>query len=280
MITYDLLYVDAAALSRIRRATHQDGDPLEKAVPPRPGRPLSLLHIPALEGRSEIAVHEQLVSGRPLEMNEVNEAVHRGARPDGRFAAPTVLVEGELRLALDPVEALKLTVTTAIAFAPGDEELTASLKPARDFLETAAEMGSASVAESLAARIRDAFARTRRSAGQERGGGGEGAKARAAAVPDNYLEAEVHRALVEQRRYRITKYAGSDHARAALVWAKEAKPATVPCFVPSPALAYLPLCSKLSVRMFADAQPVIEKGERIDGFTLRVLALARPLPTR
>jgi len=176
-------------------------------------------------------------------------------RPDGRFAPPIVLVAGELKLVFDAKETLKVTVTTAIPFAAGDEELGNAIKAARDFLDAAGDLAAASVCESLSSRIRDCFARVRRSVGQD------------------YLQREADRALCEQRRYRVGQYAGAPHARSLLAASDRS---TLLCFIPKAALPFLPLSSKLESRLLAEAAPLGDQFES-HPFALRLVALGRQI---
>jgi hypothetical protein len=245
MPTLDLLYAEPKSIPALRK---QPGWPARST-----GTALPLLGIAGLEGPDENDVATLLRTGAPATPTEISKAIDAGVRLDGRFNAPIVVVAGELRLLFDAVETLKLNVTTAIPFAGGDDDLKSAIDAAKSFLESAGELGAPSVAESMSTRIRDCFGRVRR------------------AVAADYLEREVHRALVEQRRYRMGKYAGSPHARGLLAASDKS---TLLCFIPKAALSYLPLSSKLELRMLAEAAPLSDQFES-QPFALRLVACAR-----
>lgn len=235
----DLLWVDPRALPRIRKLSDY-------------GAPDS-----AESGVDEARIVNVLSKGAPLGALAVASAISSGTRPDGRFLAPLALLEGELRPVVDPVESLKVTVTAVQPFVTGDEELQSALKTAKVFLGSPGGMMPASVAESLAQRIRETFGRVRR------------------AVSADYVERDVSRTLVEQRRLKIQVYAGGPHARALFASVGERTPHL--CFVPEPAVASLPLSARIGCRILAAATPVAEAHEA-HPFALRVVAIARTIP--
>jgi len=248
MASLDLLYADPKALPRMRKLPSFPKEPEEGAA--------ALLDIAGIEGADELGILEALDKGTAADSPAITLALQASVRPDGRFAPPLLVVEGDLALSFDAVEELKVTVTTALPFAPGDDDMSASLKAARDFLEASGDVPSATVAQSLASRILASFTRVRRPAGQD------------------YLEREVQRALVEQRRNKVGMHAGAPHARATLGLQGERSPLL--CFVPKPALPYLPLASKLQGRMIVEATPLADQYES-HAFALRLVAVARRL---
>lgn len=244
----DLLYADPKALPRLRK--------LPAFAAPLDGAPLALLDIDGLDGADEARVVRCLADETLADVKAIDAALLAGTHHAGRFLAPIVLVDGELAFAYDAVETLKLTVTTALPFAAGDDDLTAALKAAGDFLASPGAVQPRSVADSLSQRVRGAFTRAKRP------------------VPAEYLEREVQRALVEQRRNRVALYAAAPHARALTTLAGERNPLLT--FVPAAALDYLPLTSKFRCRALAEATPLVEEYES-HPFALRIVALARVL---
>ena len=244
----DLAYVDAKALPRLRKLPAYS-DPVDSKA-------LALLGLEGVDGPEELRVARCLAETPPCDSASISEAIARAVSPTGRFLAPVLAVEGELVLSFDAIESLKLSVSAVLPFANGDDELTAAIAAARGFLDSPGGITPSSVAESLELRLRESFSRVRR------------------AVPGDFVEREVLRSLVEQRRNKLATHAGLPHAHALLTLRGERLAQL--CFVPKPALSFLPLTAKLDVRLLAEASPLAEPSDS-QSFALRVVALGRKL---
>ncbi len=163
----------------------------------------------------------------------LNEAVDRAVRDDGKYVSPFLLVAGEVRFPFDEMATLKATLSIVTPFATGDEPLKMTIADAREFLRTPDLLSPPGVVEGFTSRVQDAFRKMRR------------------AVPPGYLEDQTERVLVEKRLYQRRDVFGGIHLRAQLYLAPNSKP--WPLYVPEAIATKLPMFSRFSARILADA---------------------------
>jgi hypothetical protein len=252
----ELLWLDPKHLDRIRRqpAFRTILDEARRAPPDSPGAAPPALPNQDVEdddGRAALLV---LARGAAVDGEGVAQMVAEAVREDGKFAPPLVLVAGELSLPFDEIDALKAAVTTATPFVGGDEPLRSAVDAAKEFLGLPDLSPSPAVIEAMANRIRDAFGRTRR------------------AVPAGYLEAQIDRALLEQRRYQKRTFRGEPHLRA-LIQAGGDKGGLL-VYLPEAVADKLPLYHRFGARVLAVAHLSVDQYET-HPFALEALALAR-----
>ncbi len=256
----ELLWLDPDKASRIRKRAAWQGIVDEARARSRDGEAPTLAGPPvAAEDRRDVFLI--LARGAPSRAEAVAETVGDAVRPDGKFAPPLVLVEGELRFAFDELEALKAAVTAATPFTPGDEPLRASVDAARGLLDTPDLLASPGVIEGLLGRIREAFGRARR------------------AVAAGYLDTQIDRALLEQRRYQKRAFDGGPHLRTSIQ--APGDKAAMLVYLPAALAPRLPLYQRFPARLIAAAHLTTDQYET-HPFALAALALARqvaPLAT-
>ncbi len=175
---------------------------------------------------------------------------------DGRFRAPLLVVPGELRFAFDTIEALRLTVSAALPFAPGDARLREALDLARELLATPWLTPLSHAAEALTQRVQEAFTQ-----------GGR---------PPAYLGGVVDRALLERRAYQRRTVLGADRIRATLALPGEAPR---PVYLPTEAAASLPMFPAFDARLLVEVHPPQDQAEA-SPVALKALAIGRVVPRR
>ena len=253
----ELLWLDPEHLARVRRwpawrrildeaRSHASADP---GVPVLPNQDVS----PA-DRRDLLLI---LARAEATDSDGVATALSSSVHEDGKFVPPLVLVAGELRFSFDEIDALKATATSAVPFASGDDGLRAAVDAARDFLALSDLSPAPAVVEAMTSRIRDAFGRVKR------------------AVPPDYLEAQVERALLEQRRYQRRTFRGEPQLRALLH--PDGERGALLVYLPVAVCDALPLYPRFGVRLVADAHLAVDQYESY-AFALAALAVAREVP--
>lgn len=184
----------------------------------------------------------------------VREVMSAAIRPDGKYAPPLVVVEGALTLPFDEQHTLRVMVTTMAPFAT-DDGLRAALADAREYL--AQPLASTEVTVTLTQRLRDAFARTRRSD-----------------VPGLVRE-QVRRALLLQRKYQQRVFLGEPHLRSLVTVPDDSQ--SLLTYIPATATNSLPLSTELRVRVLGEVHFGIDQLES-HSYAIKVHALARLVP--
>lgn len=184
----------------------------------------------------------------------VQEAMNEAIRPDGKYAPPLVVVEGALSLPFDETYTLRVLVTTVAPFAT-DDGLRAALADAREYL--AQPLASAEVTLTLTQRLRDAFARTRRT------------------DTPGLVREQVRRALLVQRRYQYRVFLGEPHLRSLVTVAEDSQ--SLLAYIPATATNYLPLSTEVRVRLLGEVHFGIDQLET-HTHAIKVHALARLVP--
>ncbi len=209
----------------------------------------------AVEDRRD--VFEVLARGEATDEAGLDDALERGVRDDGRFVPPFLLLAGEVRFVFDDLAALRATVSLASPFAAGDEPLKLAIADARELLATPDLLSPAGLADRFTTRIQDAFRKARRQ------------------VAPTYLEEQVERALLEQRRYQRREVFGAPHLRALLTLSTPARP--WPLYLPESVSRRLPMFSRFAARLLVEGHLQEDQFESHPN-ALRALALARAVP--
>ena len=158
------------------------------------------------------------------------------------------------------METLKAMLPVAASFAGTgpDDPLAAAVAGASTFLNTPG-FPSPLVADTLAARVRNAFLQGRK-----------GTKERAEA-----LDGPAERVLVERRLYRRRPVFGDTFVRAAVLL--PGSPHAVPTYFPEAAVKKLPLHRRYRARILAETHLAADPAES-HPVALRAIALAEVLP--
>lgn len=252
----EVLWLDPGCAERARQ--HPEW---QKLLAPRNGkRGAALEPSPEIKDRRDIA--RVMTRGAAGGEEQVPEALARAVGEDGLFTPPLVLMEGELELAFDELEALKATVAALSPFLPGDRKLQETVDAVSALLKTPSLGGAGDVAARLTAMLREAFAQSNRS------------------LPAQFLEAQTDKILLSQRHYQQRSIRGRSCARGALLTG-EAQPQRpqprTPVYVPSEATGELPMFQRLPVRLIAEVCMKLDQYES-HPYALRALALGRVLP--
>jgi len=253
-----LVWFDPAAVARVRRqpAWKRLLNALEDELPDADLDEAGSSEQPVeTEDRREI--FEILARGEPIDAAGIQEALGASVRDGGKFASPIKLLSGELGFPFDELETLKATVATVTPLIGNDEQLKAAVNNAQDLLKLPDLRTAPAVVESLTTRIREVFVQGKR------------------AVPASYLDAQVERALLEQRHYQRRAVFGGPHLRALLAPSGSSQP--VPSYMPDALAQKLPLYQRFKARLIVEIYPQLDQYET-SPIGLRVIALARALP--
>jgi hypothetical protein len=192
-------------------------------------------------------------------------------RQDGKFVAQLVLLWAELAFAFDELSTLKALAATVTPFVPAAPDAAAAPKPpaddplrsavdaAREFLKTADDLTPPAVAEGMSARIREAFATSKR------------------AVPEGHLAEQTDRVLLSQRRYQKRIVFGAAHLRCLVHLAGDEGAGPIPGYLPEGLAKKLPMFQRFRARIIAEAQQQADQYETHHA-SLRIVALARATP--
>ena len=256
----ELLWFESDSVPRIRR--NRAWKPILTALEQRPkDRDLDdpALADEPMEMEDRREVFEILAHGASADASGLDHALEAAVRDDGKFVAQLALFSGQLEFRFDEMETLKATVATVAPFVtPTDENLKTAVQAAKDFLATADELTPPTVSDGMTARIREAFAASKR------------------AVADTHLVEQTDRVLLGQRRYQKRIVFGGAHLRC-LVHLGEG--VAVPGYLPESLAKKLPLYQRFKGRLIAEVQQQADQYESYHA-SLRVVALARVTPRR
>ena len=177
---------------------------------------------------------------------------------DGVLTRPLVVVRGELQLFFEEMETLKATIAVVSPLVGADKKLKELADAANETVSSDWRCTSA-VAEGMTARLKEAFAQANR------------------ALPATYVDTNVERILLEQRRYQKRTILGSARLRAALVPAGASPGAAIPTYLPGHLEKELPMFQRFQVAIIAEAHSQQDQFES-HAAALVVLALGRVLP--
>jgi hypothetical protein len=203
-------------------------------------------------------VFAALTDAEPTSVDDLEACVAGATTDRGAFTPPLAALRGELELTFDDVETLKITVATVAPFAAGpDKRLKDAFDAASAALESSTLATSGRAVENLTTRVREAFA------------------AGSWSLPAGFLDREVERALVEQRKYQTRSILGEKWIRATL----GPRGSAAPVYLPVALAGKLPLYARFPARLVVEVH-LQQDGYEAHPFALRCLALARTTPSR
>lgn len=184
-----------------------------------------------MEDRREI--YEVLARGTPSNQDTIDFALLDAVRSDGRFAAPLLLLAGEVRFDFDEIEHLKATVSAATPFATPEDDLRKAIDQATAFLATPGLVAAPDVALTMSGKIRDAFLNNPNRI-----------------VAPTYLDDQTERALLDRRAYQKRSVFGEPHLRSLFYFAGSAD--GIPTYFPEAVGKKLPLFRRLRARLLVE----------------------------
>ncbi len=184
------------------------------------------------------------------------ESVLDAAEEESPPGAALAVVAGTLELCLDEVETLRAIAAAASPLAASDKKLKEAIDLANEMLKSPMQ-GMPDFAESLAARIRDAWTKANR------------------ALPPEHLATSTERLLLEQRAYQRRELLDDTWIRG-LLSAEGSAP--LPVYLPARLAKRLPLFRRFPARLLAEIVWPQDQYETAS-LALRTLALGR-LPAR
>ena len=200
-------------------------------------------------------VYDILSRGAPTALGSL-DSVLDAAEEDSPPSPALAIVTGMLEPCLDEVEALRATALVASALATSDRKLKEAVDVANEMLKTPMS-GMPDLAESLAARVRDAWTKANR------------------ALPADHLTSATERLLVEQRAFQKRDLLDDTWIRALL--SAEGGP-SIPVYLPASIARRLPLFRRFAARLLAEVVWCQDQYETAP-LALRTIALGR-LPAR
>jgi hypothetical protein len=267
----ELVWFEPECLPRIRRQPPWRAllNELEER-PPDTDIVETTIYRTAAQAEDHRDVFEILVRGSTGPGNDINDAFDRAVRDDGKFVPPLMLVTGDIVFPFDEAEMLKTYVTAATPLASSDDHLKSSIALAKEFLSVSGLAGAPGVAEGLIARIKEAFAMTKRP------------------VPADYLDSHTSRALLEKRCYQRRDVFGGTYLRglfhtaqvtgvsAAGAGGQQAASGQgpVPAYLPESLAKKLPLLQRFRVRMIVEVNLSVDLVDT-PPIALKTVALAR-----
>ena len=248
----ELVWYDRESIPRLRERA--DWSAWMGPAPPAPPDDLPAVRAHVRAERADVAA----VLARGAGIFDIDAAVSEAVTEEGAFEPPLCLVAGELEIMFDEVATLKLLVAAAGPLAPGDKRLKEIIDQAGEVMKT--PLGdSPEVALGFIARLREAWAKASR------------------ILPADYLDHHTRRLLLDQRAYQKRSLGNAAWIRALLTPAGASVP--VPAYLPEAMGPWMPLFTRFSARVIAEALPQQDQHES-SPVALRVCALARVLPPR
>ncbi len=249
----ELIWYDPEVLSRLRERADWS---TWMGPPPPPAAPDNAPALQAHARAERAGVAAVLARGAGIV--DIEAAVSEAVTDDGAFEPPLCVATGEVETTFDEVETLKLLMAAAGPLAPGDKRLKEVLDQAGEVMKT--PLGeSPEMALGLITRLREAWAKATR------------------ILPADYLDHHARRLLLDQRLYQKRKLAGAIWLRALFTPAGASVP--VPVYLPEAVGPWLPLFTRFSARLIAEAIPQQDQHES-SPVALRVRALARVVTPR
>jgi hypothetical protein len=251
-----LVWFDEKSLPRIVRKPAWQGilDALQdEPIDPEADDP-ALSDAPA-EVEERAQVFAILDRAAAIDRQGLHDALARAAGKRGKALPPVELVEGDLTLPFDEVATLEAMVSTATPLAGGDEALAGALATAKDFLASPGVKTAPAVAAGLTSRIREVLRHGKRG------------------LPAAEVDAQVDRALLEERRYQKRKVLGGPHLRALLFLEGPDRPPVV-VYLPEAIADDLPMAARFRARVVAEVHLAVDESE-MDPAALRAAALGR-----
>jgi hypothetical protein len=199
----------------------------------------------------------------PVDGDGVGQALADSIDEEGVLTRPLVVVTGELQLLFEELETLKATIAVVSPLLGADKKLNELVIAANETASSSWRCTNA-VADGMTARLKEAFAQANRS------------------LPLTYVDSNVERILLDQRRYQKRMILGSPRLRASLVPAAPegsagSKGAGIPTYLPERLERELPMFQHFRATVIAEAQSSQDQFENHPS-ALVVLALGRVLP--
>jgi hypothetical protein len=202
-----------------------------------------------VEDRRELL--EVLVHGEPSDAQGIEAALHNATQENGKFFPPVLLIEGEIELPFDELEALKAAVSAAAAMTPMDSKLRDVVDAAKEFLQTPGLSAPREVLERLTGRIREAFPREKK---------------------DKVLDTLMEQVLLSGRHYQTREVFGARYLRTVIRIPRE--PSGLIGYAPSDIARKLPMFRQFRGRVIAEVQIKQDQYETQET-ALRIVVLAR-----
>ncbi|MEP7124024.1 MAG: DUF2169 domain-containing protein [Byssovorax sp.] len=201
----------------------------------------------------------------PVDGDGVGQALAESIDEEGMLTRPLVVVTGELQLLFEELETLKATIAVVSPLLGADKKLSELVIAANETASSSWRCTSA-VADGMTARLKEAFAQANRS------------------LSLTYVDSNVERILLDQRRYQKRMILGSPRLRASLVPAAAdgsagGKGAGIPTYLPERLERELPMFQRFRATVIAEAQSSQDQFESHPS-ALVVLALGRVLSVR
>jgi hypothetical protein len=187
-------------------------------------------------------VFEVMARGEALGEDAILDALASAVRKDGRFVAPLLLVEGELSMTFDAIEALRALVAVVAPLAGGDERSKEALAAAREYLGAVESLRDPVAARAFGAGIEAAYSQAKKHP----------------ASPAEVLS-RVERLLLENRCYQRRAVFGGKHLRGSLRRAGSERALAV--YLPESLGGVLPMFKRFLVRMVVEAHLPAEERE-------------------
>jgi hypothetical protein len=246
-----LLWFDPEAVARIRAyaeaASLLDVEP--EPPPPEVRTPASRAQL-APDERDVLGILARVRSGVP----SLTKIVGAALGEHGELVPPLLALAGEMEVRFDGRARVRAMVAAAALLLASDREASASLAALRGLLDDPALEGADGVAEALKTHVHSLVAQSKR--------------APAAA----FLDAEVERALLAQRRYEKLSHLGKKWLRAHVHCERDAAPLLA--YLPEALAPLLPLSRRFSARLIAEVDLCPDPAEP-QRLALRVLSLGR-----
>lgn len=275
-VVVELLWFDPAAAQRF--AQHPLFAAAKRPVAPRPAEGATGAKDPATGTKADAAgaapraepppadpanegdlartwVYDVVTRSAPVALGAL-ESVLDTAEEESPPAAALAVVTGTLELGLDEVEMLRAVAAAATPLAASDKKLKEAIDLANEMLKSPMQ-GMPDFAESLGARIRDAWTKANR------------------ALPPEHLATSTERLLLEQRAYQRRELLDDTWIRARL---EGEAGAGLPVYLPARIAKRLPLFRRFPARLLVEIVWPQDQYETAS-LALRTLALGR-LPAR
>ncbi len=187
-----------------------------------------------IEDRREI--FEIIAKGDRADERRVIELMDEAVLEDGKFATPIILVGCEVETPFDEMEILRALSTAASPLVgPTDETLKSAVEAAEKFLGRAGSSYAPVVPEGLSNRLREAFARDKKS------------------LPPDALDVQAERALLGGRHYQKRDVLGGTYIRLLLRMSNEGPPLVA--YAPEDIARKLPMFRRFRARIIGELHP-------------------------
>lgn len=232
-----LVWFDASFVPRIRRvaAWKKILEDLEERGPDKAiDDVLAGKETWEIEDRREI--FEIIAKAERADERRVNELMDEAILDDGKFASPIILLGCEIEVPFDEMEILRaLTTAASPLVGPTDEVLKSAVEAAEKFLGRAGSSYAPVVPEGLSNRLREAFARDKKS------------------LPPDTLDVQAERALLGGRHYQKREVLGGTYLRLLMRMSNDGAPLIA--YAPEELGKKLPMFRRFRARIIGELHP-------------------------